>query len=125
MRHYIGLNPLITETLIRMAPRPWNPHVERLEAAGFPDPWAMYESLLEMDDRLGRSMTRLIDICIEAMDRARQMRERNLVLTPPRFELKAEEPHQIRMPRWSSYDYDSPNKGRAAQRRRDKPWSRG
>lgn len=50
----------------------WNPHVERLREAGFPRPWAMYETLIREPDALGRSVTRLVDLCIEAMERARK-----------------------------------------------------
>lgn len=123
MRTFTALDMVTAALLSRTAPRPWNPHVERLEAAGLFDPWAMYEDLVSYAerDRLGRSVTRLVDLCIEAMDRARMMREQRLVLTAPRFEARNEPPPVIRAPRW---DYDSPNRGRAAQRRRDKPWHR-
>lgn len=124
MRHYIGLNPLITETLTRMAPRPWNPHVERLEAAGFINPWGIYEDLIQLveRDRLGRSVTRFVDICIEVFTRAAEMRDRRLALTTPKFDMPPMlEPRVNCLPNWRS-SYDSPNKGRGAQRRRDKPW---
>lgn len=61
--------------VLRLAPPEplhWNPHVERLREAGFPRPWAMYETLIREPDALGRSVTRLVDLCIEAMERARQ-----------------------------------------------------
>jgi len=109
-----------------MAPRPWNPHVERLEAAGFINPWGVYEDLIGIaeNDRLGRSVTRFVDICIEVFARAAEMRERRFVLTAPKFEAPPlPEPHEIRMPRWRNF-YESPNRGRGAQRRREKPWSR-
>ena len=54
----------------------WNPHVEQLQDAGFPRPREIYEALIETPDSLGRSVGRLVDICCEAMAKAKQQFER-------------------------------------------------